>query len=417
MKIIRTASLCPVCKRRIPAGYEERKDGVHLIRKCEEHGSFSSLVWAGKDFLKWCGSWTPDADSVPDCPGNCGLCTGHKNKTCCTILEITGKCNLSCPFCFADGGKGKDMPFEYAKACIDDIYAKGRRYLHFGGGEPTVHPDIAELISHAKNTGFEYIQLNTNGLRLAEDPAFAKICKSAGADCAFLQFDGTNDGIWQKTRGRSLLDIKLRAIENCGKAELGVILVPTLIPGVNDDNIGDIIRFGVKNMPAVRGIHFQPVAYTGRYVNGLKSVTIPELLDAIETQSHGLIRKDDISPSSCDSPLCGFHAEYRKKDGVLRPVSSAKSCCGAADVSYNQRYVKSKWTRAASGDFEEDSMDAVLKSLSDSTFCISAMSFMDLGTIDLSRSMQCSISIYENGDFIPFCNYNMIYRKENKRNE
>ena len=412
MKEIETASLCPVCRKRVPAEYTERKDGVYLVKTCAEHGAFECLVWAGKGFNEWCDPWMPDTDSVPDCPDNCGLCAGHKNNTCCTILEITEKCNLSCPFCFADGGKGEHMPFDKAKACIKDIYAQGRRYIHFGGGEPTIHPDILGLIAHAKAAGLEYIQLNTNGLMLANEPDFARKCKEAGASCVFLQFDGTTDEIYEQTRGTALLDAKLRAIENCDKAELGVILVPTLIPGINDDNIGEMIRFGAKNMPAVRGIHFQPVAYTGRYEPGRPHMTTPELLNAIEEQSYGMIRKADISPSSCDAPLCGFHAEYRKKDGVLKPISSRKSCCcGAADVSYNQRYVLTKWTRVADGSYEPDSMDAVLKSLSDSTFCISAMSFMDLDTIDLSRTMQCSISIYDSGKFIPLCNYNILWRE------
>ena len=412
MKSLATASLCPVCKKRIPAEYVEHHDGIYLEKTCSAHGAFSSLVWAGKGFYEWCGPWVPDTDSVPDCPDRCGLCSGHKNNTCCTILEITQKCNLSCPFCFADGGKGDNMSLDNALRCIDDIYAKGRRYIHFGGGEPTIHPDILKLIAHAKETGFEYIQLNTNGLMLADKPGFASECKEAGAGCAFLQFDGTTDEIFLQTRGSRLLETKIRAIENCDRAELGVILVPTLIPGINDGNIGEIIRFGISNMPAVRGIHFQPVTYTGRYEPGRKHMTTPELLDAIEDQSYGVVRKNDISPSACDAPLCGFHAEYRKKDGALKPVSSKKSCCcGAADVSYNQRYVRTKWTRVADGSYEPDSMDALLKSLSDSTFCISAMSFMDLDNIDLSRTMQCSISVYDSGRFIPLCNYNLLWRK------
>ena len=413
MNAVRTASLCPVCKKRIPAVYTERKNGVYLEKECPGHGHFETLVWKGKGFADWCGPWSPDTESVPSCPDECGLCAGHKNKTCCTILEITEKCNLSCPFCFADGGRGNHMPFEQAKACIEDIYAQGRRYIHFGGGEPTIHPHIIELISHARKTGLEYIQLNTNGLRLADEPGFAEKCREAGASCAFLQFDGTTDDIFLQTRGKALLETKLRAIENCDRAGLGVILVPTLIPGINDGNIGELIRFGVKNMPAVRGIHFQPVTYTGRYEPGRMHLTTPELLDAIEDQSYGLIRKSDISPSSCDAPLCGFHAEYRKKDGVLKAISSHKSCCcGAADVSYNQRYVLTKWTRVADGSYEPDSMDALLKSLSDSTFTISAMSFMDSETIDLSRTMQCSISVYDSGKFIPLCNYNLLWRNK-----
>lgn len=411
MENIKTASLCPVCKKRIPADYTERKGGVYLEKDCPEHGHFETLLWAGKGFKEWCDPWTPDPETVPACPDACGLCAGHKNNTCCTILEITEKCNLACPFCFADGGKGKHMPTDQAKACIEDIYAQGRRYIHFGGGEPTIHPDILELIACARNTGLEYIQLNTNGLMLANEPGFAKACKEAGASCAFLQFDGTTDEIFLQTRGQALLETKLRAIENCDKAELGVILVPTLIPGINDNNIGEMIRFGVKNMPAIRGIHFQPVTYTGRYEPGRKHMTTPELLDAIEDQSYGLIRKEAVSPSSCDAPLCGFHAEYRKKDGVLKAISTHKSCCcGAADVSYNQRYVLHKWTRVEDGNYEPDSMDAVLKSLSDSTFCISAMSFMDLDTIELSRIQQCSISIYDSGKFIPLCIYNILHR-------
>ncbi|MEN6328306.1 MAG: radical SAM protein, partial [Syntrophomonas sp.] len=182
------------------------------------------------------------------------------------LLEITQRCNLNCNFCFASsGGDLADPSFDTIREWLKILVEAGKPFIHISGGEPTVRNDLPEIIRMIKEMGFPYIQLNTNGLRLAQKPEYVKELKQAGLSSVFMQFDGTKDEINQQLRGRNLLAEKENAIKNCGDNNLGIVLVPTIVPGVNDDNIGEIIRFGLSKVPDVRGIHFQPVSYFGRY--------------------------------------------------------------------------------------------------------------------------------------------------------
>lgn len=409
MKILfSAASVCPVCRQRVPAAYIMPKANlVQLKQMCPEHGSRITDVWRGGGFLEWCGSWRPNPDHQPDCPSDCGLCEKHRNQTCCALLDITKRCNLSCPYCFADGGEGKDLPYDEVCRNLDQMFDKGIRFLHLSGGEPTVHPELLEIIAYAVKKGFYYIQLNTNGIRIAENAQYAYALADAGLSSVFLQFDGRSDEIYRQTRNENLFEIKERAIQYCGQAELGVMLVPTVIPGINDMEIGNIIRYAYDHAPAVRGVHFQPVTYTGRFTKG-DHFTMPQILEAIEEQTKGFVKKTDFLPSACDAPLCGFHAEYQKEEGRLVLLENCEDgcCCGSgSDLLRNQLHVKNRWTRVKSGDYREDSFEAQMKEMSDKSFCISGMLFQDVENIDLGRVMNCSLHVFRDGKVIPFCVY------------
>ena len=173
--------------------------------------------------------------------------------------------------------------------------------------------DLSEIVAFAKEAGCKYIQLNTNGIRLANDPAYVHALSEAGLSFVFLQFDGMDDRIYQTLRGEPLFKVKEKAIEICGKERLGVTLVPTLVPGVNTHQIGDIIRYVIANVPVIRGVHFQPVSYFGRIPqlpDDAKRYTLGELVDDIVEQTAELISRKSLVPSACDHPLCGLHGDY-----------------------------------------------------------------------------------------------------------
>lgn len=414
-EILRTThSVCPACGARLAAQYVQRGNEVYLERRCPEHGNFSVLAWRGDiDFLTWCGAWEDKTAENTACPGECGLCGGHQNRTCCAILDVTERCNLRCPFCFAASGEGQDMPQEEVFAALEDMYAKGIRFLHLAGGEPTVRDDLDQIAAYAARLGYQYIQLNTNGLRLAEEEGYAQKLCDAGVSSVFLQFDGVTDDIYRQTRGRALMDIKRQAIENCDKAELGIVLVATVVPGINDGALGSILRFALDNMPAVKGVHLQPVTYTGRYTAGKKPrITIPEVLSGMEVQTGGLIRAEWFSPSACDSPLCGFHAEFRRNGDLLVPLfeSSGSCCADSTGVEGNQNHVKNRWTRVKRSSCKPGSLDAFLLSLNEKSFCISGMAFQDRENLDLGRLMRCSVHVYADGRLIPFCAWHNIHK-------
>ena len=183
--------------------------------------------------------------------------------------------------------------------------------------------------------GFTFVQLNTNGLRLAAEDGYAEALRAAGLASVFLQFDGVSDDTYRTLRGRPLLAQKVRAVERCAEAGLAVVLVPTVAPGVNDCELGGLVRFAASWPGVVRGLHLQPMSYFGRYPRttppaaGRPRLTLPELLRAREDQTGGEVRAEHFSPSCCEHVRCSFRARYWVRDGgVLEPLVSAAGCCG-----------------------------------------------------------------------------------------
>lgn len=409
-----TRSLCPLCLKNLPATLVKAPDGsVTLEKTCPDHGFFSVPVWRGRvDF----DAWTQFADPLAPgeglhCPENCGICPEHGAGSCCVLLEVTRRCNLRCRFCFADGGvEGADPTLESLQFAIRDIVAqRGHPLLQLSGGEPTLREDLPELVRYAKEAGCSYVQLNTNGLRLARDPDYAKALAEAGLDIVFLQFDGTGDKIYEFLRGQPLLEVKKQAISVCGGLGLGVTLVPTVVPGVNDGNLGDLITFAAGQVPAVRGIHFQPVSYFGRHPENptrARRYTLDQLMGDIACQAG--IPLESFQPSRCDHPLCGFHAKLLlRPDGTLRPLTthSPKPRGCARD---NREYVARNWRRypqeAAPGDFSgEMDFDTFLYHLRHRSLTLSAMAFQDAENLNIERLRQCSLHVYSDGRVKPFC--------------
>ena len=213
MKIRETRSVCPICLRNLPAALSLQKDGkIFLEKTCPEHGSFRVLVWQGKiDFDQWLLETSPLSNNNGlHCPKNCGICSEHEIGTCCALLEVTNRCNLHCKYCFANGGTSFcDPSAEVLKSAIRDIAKRcGGPLLQLSGGEPTIRSDLPDLISYAKEAGCAYVQLNSNGIRLAREPEYVQHLAEAGLDIVFLQFDGVREDTYEKLRGTALLETK-----------------------------------------------------------------------------------------------------------------------------------------------------------------------------------------------------------------
>lgn len=441
MEILRkTRSVCPICLKPVPAKKVLRGRDVYLEKECPEHGAFSTVVWRNREDLNsWIGDIPPLAEGENlNCPNACGLCAEHRRDTCCVLLEITDRCNLNCRYCFADNHQGSDPSLDTVKSWIRDLVVPGKTLLQLSGGEPTVREDLPEIITYAKEVGCRYVQLNSNGLRLAEEDGYAKKLADAGLSFVFLQFDGTGDKVWQQLRGRPLAEVKETCIRNCDTAHLGVTLVPTLVPGVNIHEIGDIIRFAIKNSPAVRGVHFQPVSFLGHIPHlpvDEDRFTLDELLYELRTQAGKWIHQEDIAPSACDHPLCGFHGDFVvMPDRTLMPLtrrgsSQGECCCGVNTVNpaeKNREFVGRRWERrdeapASQGDSccstsapksgssccsgSSMSMEDFLDRAKSHGFTITAMAFQDAGNLDIERLRQCSLHVYKDGRMVPFCSY------------
>lgn len=178
------------------------------------------------------------------CPLDCGLCTEHRRKGCCVLLELTRCCDLRCPVCFASAGEGGDMSMDEIAAQYAYLMAHGGPFnIQLSGGEPTMRDDLPAVIRLGREKGFTFFQLNTNGLRLAAEPNYARELKAAGLNTVFLQFDGLDDEVYEILRGRPLLERKKRCVENCAEAGLGVVLVPVIAAGVNEEQLFPIVRY------------------------------------------------------------------------------------------------------------------------------------------------------------------------------
>jgi uncharacterized radical SAM superfamily Fe-S cluster-containing enzyme len=346
------------------------------------------------------------------------------------LLEVTDRCNLHCAVCFADSGRHEAE--EPSVARISElleraIAAAGPSNLQLSGGEPTLRDDLPEIVEAARRVGYSFIQVNTNGIRLAADKRYVQRLAGAGLASVFLQFDGVDDETYRRLRGRALLDEKLRAIENCGAAGLGVVLVPTVVKGVNSGALGAIVQRGVGLAPAVRGVHFQPVSYFGRFPqwNGDEArFTLPELMRALEAQTGGLVKVSDFSPPGCEHAHCSFHATYiRSADGKLKAIGGASegACCSgpfeSGGVRRTVETVSRRWSLPASTPFLNVGpsldapccgggkgadtiridgaldLDVFLQEAATRSFTISAMAFQDAANLDLERLRGCCISV------------------------
>ena len=427
MEIGKTSSVCPVCLARIPAVKTVGEDGnIYLEKKCWEHGSFKTLIWEG-DLESYIG-WAAGDSNAPvtpvrareaerGCPNDCGLCQNHERDGCCVLLELTNRCNLSCPVCFASAGEQTphDLSVEEIGKQYDLLMEHGGPFnIQLSGGEPTMREDLDKIIALGKKKGFTFFQLNTNGVRIAEEVGYAEHLAKAGVSVVFLQFDGLDDEIYQTLRGAALAETKLRAIENCKAAGLPVVLVPTVAPGVNDHALGDILRFALAHAPHVRGVHIQPISYFGRC--GLeapeKRLTIPAVLRRIEEQTEGLMKASDFGGGGAESPYCSFHASYlRKPDGSLKALPRRRSQCCCVKSSDARDFVSQQWSGKASccdGDSDTASLDAFLQKTVENTFTVSGMVFQDAYNLDLDRLRRCYIcEVDTQKGMIPFCAYNL----------
>jgi hypothetical protein len=443
-----TESLCPHCLQKLTAHKVLRGQAVYLEKTCPEHGFFQVILWRGlPEYQSWSRPKIPSTPKVcftevdKGCPFDCGLCADHRQHTCTALLEVTFRCNLNCTFCFADASPSQqnDPDLTVIKGWYQRLLDAGGPYnVQISGGEPTVREDLVQIVAIGRQMGFNFIQLNTNGIRLA-DKNYVKELREAGLASVFLQFDGTKDDIYQALRGRNLLAQKITAIENCIAENIGVVLVPTLVPGVNTDNIGDIIRFAIEYAPGIRGVHFQPVSYFGRYPEPPKDeqrITIPEVINSICEQTAGMTESDNFLPPGCENALCSFHGNFViMPDSKLMCWSKNKtSCCSnnievAAEGSRKSRQFVSKYWSAPevkiTKEIDFGGWGVFLQRIKTHSFTISGMAFQDVWNIDLERVRDCCIHIVSpKGNIVPFCAYNLtdsngnsLYRgKQNEDN-
>jgi hypothetical protein len=433
-KIGETDALCPVCLRTIHADKVEEGDDVFIVKSCPDHGEWKVKIWSGAENYKYLYEFaavpkTPKKRAVgeiKDCPQECGLCERHLQHSCLVVAEVTNRCDLNCPICFATAnGCGYDFhpDMETIRGMFKTIvdYVNSPRCVQLSGGEPTVRDDLPEIVKMAKDMGIEHIEVNTNAVRISKDLEYLKRLRNAGVDDFYMQFDGTNDEIYMKTRGRPLFEVKKKAIENCKEVGgIGITLVVTVSPDINLDSVGDIIKFAADNVPVVKGVHFQPIAHFGRYPVEPKDenrVLLPDLVKAIEKQTKGMLRADNFMPTSCSNVHCDVKSlSVVLPDGSLFPLTTMslgppKKTDNIADKTRTE--VSQYWrviedTMDGGNDTEDNSWRSFVKRAKTHYLTVSAMAFQDAWTGETERWERCCIHVVTlDGKLIPFCLFNV----------
>jgi uncharacterized radical SAM superfamily Fe-S cluster-containing enzyme len=340
MLIKKTRTLCPACNTVIDAEIAEEEGKIWLKRTCPEHGAFRNLYWSDPVMYNRFDRYNAVGDGITNpqntaapsgsCPTACGLCRNHHSQTLLANIDLTNRCNLDCDFCFANA---RACGFVYEPS-FDEIVSmlkllRSQRpvpapAVQFSGGEPTMRDDLVAIIRAAKELGFPHVQMASNGIKLANDPEYAQKLKETGLGTIYLHFDGVSKNT------NPYLTLHMKAIENLNRVRLGVVLVPTVIRGRNDHELGDIIRFAADNISVIRGVNFQPVAFTGAASDEdvkKSRITIPDVLEKIEAQMPGILRKNDFYPVPCVLPFSDLVEAYTGKPQVR---FTAHQHCGAA---------------------------------------------------------------------------------------
>ena len=396
--LYQTRSLCPECFSVIDADYFERNSMIYMGKTCPVHGYSEVLVWedTADNFLQWIqyGGGVEKDEAESGCPVNCGICGSHKRKSVSAALMVTSRCDVNCPVCFTSA-RGDDCYEPDLEELLGqvDYYRKASgdgSLIEFCGGEPTTRKDLEKLAQEVRNRGFSYIQLNTNGIRLAHEPDLAYRLKESGVTTVYLGFDGITEEPYIYKYGKNLLDIKKKAVANCAAAELAVVLVPCIVPGKNDEELGGIISFAKENIPAVKAVYFQPISYFGVYPREKRiRITIPEILRKIEQQTDGEICTTDFMPGGCEHPQCSFGGYFiPDKSGKLRAVTKY----GPKSQRENPEKTVRQIT-AANWTYNKRKY-----------LTIGGMAFQDVWNIDLERLKYCTIHIIgREQSLVPLC--------------
>ena len=249
------------------------EDGKILMRKdCPKHGRFEDVMSHDPAFFRRLETLYPGRDFVIPKDGlhEHGTSSIKYGRGAVLTIDLTNRCNMMCNPCFMDAnqvGYVHELEWEEVQKLLDDAASiKPRRQLsvQFSGGEPTLSPHFLPAVRYARQLGYFSVQCATNGIRFAQDENFAKEAGEAGLRFAYLQFDGVGNEHNEHRKVGNLYDVKLRAIENLHKHGVDVTLVVTIVNGINNDQVGDIIRFGIENIDKVTCVAFQPVSFTGR---------------------------------------------------------------------------------------------------------------------------------------------------------
>lgn len=420
-----TRALCPECLAVLPAEvWSDGEGAVWMSRTCSDHGLFETFVWPDAAHYEWLASLAfpkvrPHATvaSKKPCPTGCGICQRHMRKPTLVEIEVTQRCNLRCPVCFMSAGNDdSDVPLEKLSGFFQTIAKRAgtETGVQITGGEPTVRRDLPTIIRMGRDMGFWGVEVNTNGVVIAQEDGFLESLVEAGLTGIYLQFDGLTHEPYRHIRGADLLETKLRAVERCREAGAQVVLAMTIVSGINDDQVGAVIDYALENADVVAGVALQPAFTSGRFeANRVVPLTMGDVIFMLDEQTNGLIQAYDIWPLGCSHPLCDTGTFLvRDEEYAAQEARRGNTSVSAGYLPLTRDLTKADYLDGYNPDSPQGSVFAdILARKGTPTaqgLSVIIMNYMDVATMDLERMEECSMFVTtEDGRLIPFCSYQL----------
>jgi uncharacterized radical SAM superfamily Fe-S cluster-containing enzyme len=313
----------------------------------------------------------------------------------------------------ADGGR-EDMPpdpgMQEIKQQLNRIMEQAgpQTSIQLTGGEPTIREDLPEIVNLCRKAGFSAIEVNTNGLQIGRRPDYINQLASAGITGVYLQFDGLTNDVYRKIRGADLLGMKLQAIEYCRATGIQVVLSMAVVREINDNQMGDLLQYALKNIDVIAGIAFQPAFTSGRNeLSGEFPITMGDVIFQLAEQSHGMIRPYDFWPTGCSHPLCDATTYIVRQAG-----QHYKSIGQLIDAEHYRRHHRHD---SPQGSALPDLADQLCPDMEKPGLSILIMNYMSVHDVDLNRLQQCSMTVAgPGGRLIPFCAYQLTNTNDQK---
>ena len=437
-------TLCSKCLRKLEGKVVFQDGKVLMLKRCAEHGPETVLLADDVDYYRRCREVFLKAPEMPvryntpvrwGCPYDCGLCTDHEQHSCLSLVELGDHCNLECPVCYAESGPSRPGFHSLAliEKMLDAVVANEGEpdVVQLSGGEPTLHPDFFKVLDLAKARPIRHLMVNTNGLRIAQDEAFAERLASymPGFEL-YLQFDSLEEGPLRSLRGADLRRVRAKALERLNRLGVSTTLVVTLKKGLNDHEMGRIVDFALEQ-PCVRGVTFQPVQAAGRlegYDPVKDRLTLTEVRRKLLEQTK-VFRPEDILPVPChpDSLAMAYAIKSGGKVTPLTGLVDPKVLIegGRNTIIYEKDdAVKGALFKLLATNHSPASSAMSLKEMLcclpklaapelgyKDVFRLIIMQFIDAYSFDVrSVKKTCVHIVHPDGRLIPFDTYNLFYR-------